>query len=212
MVTALNNPIGVATMKTLLQIKTSLYTDGQSSRLADQFVRRWRDAHPAAEVIVRDLATEPVPHLTAERFAALITGPDDRTTEQAAVAGYSDTLVDELARAEVVVLGLPMYNFGIPSTLKAYFDHVARSGVTFRYTESGPQGLLTGKRVYVFAARGGKYSGTPLDTQTAYVRDFLGFLGMTDTEFVYAEGLAMGDEPRALALASAETALDALPI
>ena len=92
----------------------------------------------------------------------------------------------------MIVLGLPMYNFGVPSTLKAYFDHVARAGVTFRYTANGPVGLLTGKEVYVFATRGGIYAGTPLDTQTTYVRDFLRFLGIDDVEFVYAEGLNMG--------------------
>lgn len=199
-------------MTTLLQIKTSLFADGQSSQLADQFVRRWREAHPDGTVIVRDLAAEPVPHITAERFGALITDAARRTPEQAAVAEYSDALIEELARADVIVVGLPMYNFGIPSTLKAYFDHVARSGITFRYTASGSQGLLTGKRVYAFAARGGIYSGTPLDTQTAYVRNFLGFLGMTEVEFVYAEGLAMGDEPRTRALQSARAAVSALSV
>lgn len=199
-------------MKTLLQINTSLFADGQSSQLADQFVRRWRASHPDAEVIVRDLAAEPVPHLTAARFAAFTTDPGRRTPDQAAVAAYSDALVDELSRADVIVLGLPMYNFGIPSTLKAYFDHVARAGITFRYAASGPEGLLTGKRVYAFAARGGKYRGTPMDTQTTYVRQFLSFLGMTDIEFVYAEGLAMGDEPRSRALDSARTALSAIAV
>ena len=94
----------------------------------------------------------------------------------------------------MIVLGLPMYNFGVPSQLKAYFDHIARAGVTFKYTEKGPVGQLTGKKAYVFAARGGLYAGTPLDTQTGYVRDFLRFLGIGDVEFVYAEGLNMGPE------------------
>ena len=100
----------------------------------------------------------------------------------------------------MIVIGLPMYNFGVPSTLKAYFDHVARAGVTFRYTATGPVGLLTGKKAYVFATRGGLYAGTPLDTQTAYVRDFLRFLGIADVEFVYAEGLAVGAERKDAAL------------
>jgi len=103
-----------------------------------------------------------------------------------------------------------MYNFGIPSTLKAYFDQIARAGVTFRYTENGPEGLLTGKKVYVFAARGGIYAGTPLDSQTNYVRDFLGFLGMDNTEFVYAEGLNMGETAKEAALAGAKLRLTAL--
>src|SRR6185369_17576774 len=103
---------------------------------------------------------------------------------------------------------LPMYNFGIPSTLKAYFDHVARAGETFRYTERGPVGLLTGKRAIVFATRGGMYAGTARDTQSAYVRDFLAFLGITEVEFVYAEGLAMGEAPRNAALGDAARSIE----
>jgi FMN-dependent NADH-azoreductase len=108
------------------------------------------------------------------------------------------------------VLGLPMYNFGVPSTLKAYFDHIARAGRTFKYTEKGPVGLLTGKKAFVFATRGGLYAGTPLDTQTSYVRDFLRFLGISDVEFVYAEGLALGDAPKSAALAKAANEAHAL--
>ncbi|MGH8309757.1 MAG: FMN-dependent NADH-azoreductase, partial [Steroidobacteraceae bacterium] len=145
----------------------------------------------------------PVPHLTAERFGAFLAKPGERDFAQQAVVAYSDALIDELRRADVVVLALPMYNFAIPSTLKAYFDHIARVGVTFRYTDTGPVGLLTGKQTYVFAARGGVYAGTPADTQTPYVRDFLAFLGMTNVEFVYAEGLAMGEAPRNAAFAAA---------
>ena len=110
----------------------------------------------------------------------------------------------------MVVLGLPMYNFGVPSTLKAYFDHIARAGVTFRYTANGPVGLLTGKRVYVFAARGGLYQGTPRDTQTGYVREFLGFLGLRDVEFVFAEGLAVDEARKTAALADANAAIERL--
>jgi FMN-dependent NADH-azoreductase len=97
-----------------------------------------------------------------------------------------------------------MYNFGVPSQLKAYFDHIARAGVTFKYTEKGPVGLLSGKKVYVFAARGGLYARTPLDTQTNYVRDFLRFLGMTDVEFVYAEGLAISAQSKEAGIARAK--------
>jgi FMN-dependent NADH-azoreductase len=191
-------------MNTLLQINASLFSSGgQSSRLADEFVGAWREANPDGEVIRRDLAADPVPHLTAERFGAFLAKPEERTPEQQAHASYSDALIDELRRADVVVIGLPMYNFGLPSTLKAYFDHVARAGHTFRYTEKGPQGLLAGKNVYVFATRGGAYAGTPLDTQSAYVRDFLRFLGMDDVEFVYAEGLAMGEAGKSASLARA---------
>ena len=198
-------------MKTLLQLNSSLYSkNGQSTRLSDQLVAGWRAANPGGRVITRDLATDPVPHLTEERFAAFLAKPAERTREQRAVVDYSDRLIRELQAADVIVLGLPLYNFGVPSTLKAYFDHVARAGVTFRYTDQGPVGLLTGKKVYVTAARGGLYAGTPLDTQTAYVRTFLGFLGMTDIEFVYAEGLAISEASKQAALAQARESIEKL--
>ncbi len=158
-------------MKTLLQLNTSLFAGaGQSTQLAERFVEAWRAANPGATVVVRDIGREPVPHLTAERFGAFLAEPDAHTAEQRAIVGYSDALIDELRRADVIVIGLPMYNFGVPSSLKAYFDHIARAGITFRYTPQGPVGLLTGKKAYVFATRGGAYAGTALDTQTTYVR------------------------------------------
>src|SRR5437899_10171018 len=148
-------------MKTLLQIRSSIFSnDGQSSRLAERFVARWRASNPGGKVIVRDLATDPVPHLDAARFGAFLAKHEERTPEQQAVVDYSDALIGELKRADVVVLGLPMYNFGLPSTLKAYFDHVARTGDTFGYTEKGPARRQAGKKVYVLTARGGLYAGT----------------------------------------------------
>jgi FMN-dependent NADH-azoreductase len=194
-------------MTTLLQINASINNgNGESSRLAKQFVAAFHKRHPKATIVVRDVAAaEPVPHLTAERFGAFITKVEDRTAAQQAVVAYSDALINELKQADVIVLGLPMYNFGVPSQLKAYFDHIARIGITFEYTEKGPVGKLTGKKVYVFAARGGVYEGTPMDTQTSYVRDFLRFLGISDVEFIYAEGLNMGPQSKQAALAKAET-------
>jgi FMN-dependent NADH-azoreductase len=189
----------------VLKINSSLYGEsGQSSQLATQFIGALREREPDLALVERDLAAEPVPHLDAARFAAFLAKPEQRSAEQQAVAAYSDALIDELREADVVVLGLPMYNFGVPSSLKAYFDHIARAGVTFRYTEKGPEGLLKGKKAYVFATRGGLYAGTAADTQTAYVRDFLRFIGIEDVEFVYAEGLAMGDAPKQEALAGAQ--------
>jgi FMN-dependent NADH-azoreductase len=194
-------------MTKLLQINTSLFSNaGQSSRLADAFVAQWRIANPDGAVAVRDLAKDPVPHLTAERFQAFLAKPEDRTAAQQADASISDALVGELQAADTIVIGLPMYNFGVPSTLKAYFDHVARAGHTFRYTEKGPQGLLLGKKAYVFSTRGGIHAGTPRDSETTYVRDFLAFLGITEVEFVYAEGLAMGDAVSKPALEKASLA------
>ena len=196
---------------TLLHLNTSIFSaDGQSSRLADSFVAKWRAANPGAEIIVRDLAHDPVPHLDAPRFGAFIAKPESRTPAQQAVVDYSDQLIGELKRADVIVVGLPMYNFGVPSSLKAYFDHVARAGATFRYTDKGPQGLLTGKKAYIFATRGGKYAATALDFETSFVRQFLQFVGIDDVEFVYAEGLAMGDASRQAGLTAAEDAIDQL--
>ena len=198
-------------MKTLLKIQSSIFSDGgQSSQLADRFIAAWRASNPGGKVVARDLAAQPVPHLDAARFGAFLAKHEGRTPEQQAVVDYSDALIEELKRADVVVLGLPMYNFGLPSTLKAYFDHVGRAGVTFRYTEKGPVGLLTGKKVYVFAARGGLYAGTPKDTQTPYIRAFLSFIGMSDIEFVYAEGLAISEASKQQGIARANAAVDAL--
>jgi FMN-dependent NADH-azoreductase len=196
---------------TLLQINASIFSNhGQSTRLADEFVAGWRAGNPGAHVVVRNLAEDTVPHLDAERFGAFLAKPGERSVEQDAVVDYSDALIDELKRADVIVLGLPMYNFGVPSTLKAYIDHIARAGETFKYTDKGPVGLLTGKKAYVFATRGGLYAGTPLDTQTAYVRDMLRFLGIDDVEFVYAEGLAINAEQKAAALSKAQRAIERL--
>ena len=198
-------------MTTLLQLTSSLSsTDGQSSKLAQEFVDEWRAAHPGARVIVRDLARTPVPHLDAARFGAFLAKPESRTLEQQAVIRYSDALIDELRRADVIVLGLPMYNFGVPSTLKAYFDHIARAGVTFRYTDKGAVGLLGGKKAYIFAARGGKYVGTPYDFETGYVRQFLAFIGIDDVEFIYAEGLALGEASAQSSMAAARGAIQRL--
>ncbi|HEX9206936.1 MAG TPA: NAD(P)H-dependent oxidoreductase [Steroidobacteraceae bacterium] len=205
-------------MSNYLQLQTSLFGDAaQSTRLATRLIEALASTERAnapgrAEpvIVTRDLARDPLPHLTAERFAALATPADQRTPAQAQIAAESDALVAELQAADVIVIGLPMYNFGVPSTLKTYFDHVARAGVTFRYTAQGPEGLLRGKKAYVVATRGGKYSGTPQDLQSAYVRQFLGFVGITDVEFIYAEGLALGDESRAAALAEAGERLERL--
>jgi FMN-dependent NADH-azoreductase len=187
----------------ILQIKSSILGGGsQSSRLADEFVATLREQHPETRLVQRDLAAEPVPHLDGARAGAFFAKPEERTPEQLAVIAYSDALIDELRRADVLVLGLPMYNFGVPSQLKAWFDHLARAGATFKYTEKGPVGLLTGKKAYVFAARGGLYGDE--HSQTQFVRQFLGFIGIADVEFVYAEGLAISPDSRNNSLSVAQ--------
>jgi FMN-dependent NADH-azoreductase len=197
-------------MKTLLSIHTSLYgTDSQSSRLAERFIADWLQRNPGGRVITRDLAAQPVPHLTAEKFQAFSVKPEARTQQQQAAVAYSDALIAELFSADTVVLAVPMYNFSVPSTLRAYFDHVARAGVTFRYTSAGPEGLLKGRHAYVFITRGGIYPEAA-DTQTPYLRQFLGFIGI-DTHFLHAEGLAMGEASRERSLAAASHAIAELP-
>ena len=198
-------------MISLLQINASINNgNGQSSQLANRFVTAFRASHPEARVVLRDVAAHPVPHLDGERFAAFITPAERRTAAQEAAVAYSDSLIDELRRADLIVLGLPMYNFGVPSQLKAYFDHIARAGVTFKYSEQGAVGMLTGKRALVFAARGGVYAGSPLDTQTGYVRDFLRFIGVSDVEFVYAEGLSISPQIKEAGLAKALAEIERL--
>ena len=195
-------------MPRLLQINASLFANqGHSSQLAERYVAAWRHRHADAEVVVRDLASAPLPHLDAARFQAFITPAAERDSRQREIVAESDALIAELRAADVIVLGLPMYNFGIPSQLKSWFDHIARAGETFRYTANGPQGLLENKRAVVLATRGGVYAGTPLDTQSQYLRDFLRFIGVTDVEFVYAEGLNLGEERRRDALAAADAAI-----
>jgi FMN-dependent NADH-azoreductase len=197
--------------QTLLQINASIHSEGgQSSRLAAQFVQAFQQRHPQARIVRRDLASDAVPHLNAERFAAFLSKAEERSAAQHAVVEYSDALIAELRAADVLVLGLPMYNFGVPSQLKAYFDHIARAGETFRYTSQGPVGLLTGKQAYIFAARGGLYAGTALDTQTGYVRDFLRFIGIDQVEFIYAEGLAVSEDSRTSGLARASERIEQL--
>lgn len=181
-------------MKILLVIKSSLFNgSGQSSRLVDEFSKQWQQANPDSRVLCRDLAADPVPHLTAETFKGFGLDAAERNPAQQAATVVSDTLIAELKQADAIALGLPMYNFTIPSTLKSWMDHVARAGISFEYTENGPRGLIGEKPLYVFAARGGQYEGTPADTQTGLIRTFFGFIGIKDVEFTYAEGLAMGE-------------------
>jgi FMN-dependent NADH-azoreductase len=190
-------------MSTLLYVQSSLHgAQGASSQLAERFVADWVASNPGGRVIKRDLAADPVPHLTAERFQAFNTAPEARTPEQRSIVAYSDALIDELRSADTIVFGVPMYNFSVPSTLRTYFDHIARAGVTFRYTSAGPEGLLAGRRAYVFVTRGGVYSEA-VDTQTPYLRQFLRFIGI-EPQFVFAEGLGLGEESRRKSLAKAQ--------
>jgi FMN-dependent NADH-azoreductase len=193
----------------ILQINASARSEGaQSTRLADIIVEHLRAGNPDAELVLRDLARNPHPVLDEPALQALFTDPEARTAEQRARVALDDALIAEIQAADTVVLGVPMYNFGVSAQLKNWLDAIARARVTFRYTENGPEGLLKDKTVFVALARGGKYRDTAADSQVPYLKMILGFLGMTDVRFIYAEGLAMGPESvdRAFAEAEAEIA------
>ena len=195
----------------ILQINSSARSAGaNSTRLADAITARLKAANPAAVVELRDLAANPHPVLDEAALGALFTPAEQRTPEQAARVALDDALIALVQSADAIVLGVPMYNFGVPVQLKTWIDAIARAGVTFRYTENGPEGLLKGKKVYVALARGGIYRDTPADSQVPYLKGVLGFLGMTDVEFIYAEGLAMGPESADKAFAAAEAAIGAV--
>jgi FMN-dependent NADH-azoreductase len=194
----------------ILQINSSARTTGShSTRLAGDIVQRLRSANGEAALTLRDLGKAPVPALDEAALGALFTPADQRSPAQAARVAQDDTLIAEVQAADVLVLGVPMYNFGVPAALKNWIDAIARAGVTFKYTDKGAVGLLTGKKVYIALARGGLYRDTPADSQVPYLKSVLGFLGMTDVQFFYAEGLAMGPEAEKNALASATAQIDA---
>jgi FMN-dependent NADH-azoreductase len=188
----------------ILQINSSARAEAShSTRLAHRVVERLRDAEPEATLTVRDLSRDPHPILDEAALGALFTPAERRTPEQEARVTLDDELIAEIQVADVVVLGVPMYNFGVPSQLKNWIDAISRAGVTFRYSANGPEGLLTGKTVYVALTRGGRYRNTPADTMAGYLKTVLSFLGMTDLHFVFAEGLALGAAAEEAAMASA---------
>ena len=193
----------------ILQINSSARLDAShSSRLAASIVERLRAAEPEATLTIRDLGRTPHPALDEAALQALFSPAEVRTPQQAERVALDDALIAEIQAADVVVLGVPMYNFGVPSALKNWIDAIARAKVTFTYTDKGPVGLLTGKKVYVALTRGGLYRNTPADTQVPYLKTIFSFLGLTDVQFVYAEGLAMGPEAEQKALASAQSQIE----
>lgn len=181
-------------MKNVLVVQSSLNNQsGNSTKLANQYIEALQNQTPI-KVTARNLAEEDLPHLSALEMQAWMTAEAQRTDNQTKLAAISQSIVDDVLLADEIVLAVPMYNFGIPSVLKAWFDRLARAGITFQYTENGPKGLLSNKQVTVLAARGGKYQGTALDTQTEFIKNIFAFLGLDNIQFIYAEGLAMGDD------------------
>ena len=168
-----------------------------SGRVAKRVIEELRCAHPRSRLVVRDLAQEPIEHIDADFVTGIFLPADAHNGEQRARLARSDALIDELLAADIVVIAVAMINFGIPSTLKSWIDHVTRAGRTFRYGQDGPKGLVTGKRVILVAAKGGIYSDGPrreLDHVTPYLLQVLAFLGMTDVKVIGIEGTALGPE------------------
>jgi FMN-dependent NADH-azoreductase len=198
-------------MSTILVLDSAVTGDASVSKaLVRETVAALTAGDPSARVIYRDLGANPVPHLTATTLAGVRGEPT--TAGHRATRALSDELIAELRAADTIVIGAPMYNFSIPTSLRAWFDHVLRAGETFRYSEAGPQGLLGGKRVIVVESRGGLYSEGPAraaDFQEPYLRHLLGFVGLTEVTFVRAERIGFGPEARAEAIAAATTALRA---
>lgn len=197
------------TTRALLVTSSILGDNGQSKALASHFQQQ-AAARDGVAVTHRDVVANALPHLAIEELGAWQTPADERTTEQQALAAHSDELLAELRANDVLVLAVPMYNLGIPTQLKAWFDRVLRAGETFRYTENGPQGLIEGKRAIILAARGGQYAGTEFDSQTPHLKTMLGLMGISDVEVVFAEGLNMGDAHRDAAMKEAFQAIDQL--
>jgi FMN-dependent NADH-azoreductase len=201
-------------MTTVLHIDSSVRSTGSLTRqLGGEYIAKLKAADAGTTVVTRDLAANPLPHLTEQVIGAYFTPAEQRNAEQAAAIKTSDALVDELLAADTIVIGAPMYNFSVTSGLKAWIDHIARAGRTFQYGANGIQGLVTGKKVVVFVASGGVYSEGPAaayDHITTYLRSVLGFLGLTDVTFIVAEGVAMGEEAVATALAKNRAQIEAI--
>jgi FMN-dependent NADH-azoreductase len=200
-------------MTRLLHISSSPLPAASKSRaVADEFVAAWKAARPDTVVTERDLVASAIPHFGTDLITAFGTPAEQRSPEQAAAIARADEIIAEVEAADVVVIGAPMHNFSISSTLKAWIDHLARAGRTFRYTAAGPEGMLTGKKAFVILSRGGIYSEGPaqaMDFQEPYLRAVLGFLGLTDVTFIRAEGLNVSADSAARGLATARQAIAA---
>lgn len=203
-------------MNKVLQLKTSIFdtqdNQGVSSQLGDALVSRLREGDSEIALKTRDFSKDPVPYFDNAWLQALSTPPDERSLEQAEKVAFSDALIAEVQDADTIVIGVPMYNFAIPAALKSWTDHIARAGVTFRYSDTGPVGLLSDKKVYVVLSTGGQHQEGVTDFLRPYLRTFLGFLGMKDVEFIVADGLNMGEVPRKVGLRNARSQIQNLSL
>lgn len=201
-------------MTQVLLIQSSSNLSSSVTRdLSETFVRDYGHAHPDATVITRDLVASPIPHLGVDLIGGFFGKPEALTGAQKAALAVSDELVNEIEAASLIVIGVPMYNLSIPSALKAWIDHVVRAGRTFHYTATGPQGLVSGKKLVLFLAAGGVYSEgpyKPYDFQETYLRAILGFIGITDITIIRAEGLALGADAATKSVAGARAQATAI--
>ena len=197
------------TTRALVITSSILAENGQSIALANRFIEQ-ASARNDVNVTQRDVVKTSLSHLDISELGAWQVAAAERTAEQQALAARSDELLAELRANDVLVIAVPMYNLGIPSQLKAWFDRVLRAGETFRYTENGPQGLVEGKRAIILAARGGQYAGTEFDSQTPHLKAMLGLMGIKEVDVVYAEGLNLGEQQREAAIKEAFQAIDQL--
>lgn len=192
----------------ILLVSASLFAeDGNSRVLATSFVGALEASGRQYTLTHHDLVERDLPHLKGAEMQAWMTPAAERSPEQQALAALSDGLLSELKSADLVVVAAPLYNLGLPTQMKAWFDRVLRAGETFRYGEKGPVGLLEGKQALVLAARGGMYAGGAMDSQTPHLASMLGLMGITEQHFVYAEGLNMGDDKKAGALSEAKAGI-----
>jgi FMN-dependent NADH-azoreductase len=193
----------------VLHLDSGLFEQSVSRQLSAQIVDRLRRVHPGLQVIHRDLTKAELPHLSAELLTAGAAAADQRSAAQQTELALAEQLQQEFFNADILVIGAPMYNFGIPTQLKAWFDRILKAGVTFRYTEQGPQGMAGGRQVIIASARGGVYGDdAPADFQESYLRALFGFIGIDDVTVIRAEGVNMGEAAKAQALAGARVAID----
>ena len=193
-------------MSNVLVLKSSILGDySQSNGLIDHMIASWNSK--VDSIVERDLASNPLPMLDGE-IAGGLRGGDNLSARQQEALALSNQLIEEIKASDTLVIGAPMYNLTIPTQLKNWFDLIARAGVTFSYTEKGPVGLLTGKKVIVVTTRGGMHKDASTDVMVPYLKTILGFVGLTDVEFVYGEALNMGEEFAAKSLADAKAEME----
>ena len=198
-------------MTKILYLNSSPRSDSASAKVALELVRKIKANSKGSTLVERDLTKQVLPHIDENFVVGSRIEAEKRNKPQQTTVDLSDKLIAELAEAETLVIASPMFNFGLATTLKAWFDYVVRAGVTFKYAETGPEGLLKGKKAYVVVARGGIYSNGPMkafDFQEPYLRQILAFIGITDVTFVHVEGLAFGPEA---AEKSVNAALESIP-